>query len=312
MNENNNCPICDSSNSEFFVSSKVQMQNNDSIFSFHKCLNCDSIYLYDPPKEQDLSHFYDENYLPYSSDNIWGKYTNLVKKWQLMLDKRRTNFLLDLNKKFDKETRILDFGCGHPSCLYELEKKTGWKCFGYDFSNNGWIKYKNNFDKINLYSGDFNEIEFKNKFNIITMWHSLEHHFNPKQLLKRLHDISLEESLLIIEVPNFNSLSRKIQKENWAGFHTPRHSVIYSPKSIELLLENSGWKVERILNYGTLDAYIFWWLGEIEKKNISKNEIKSLEKYFSHFLLFKVLYFPIFLFEKYFSFGLMTIICSKK
>ena len=44
----------------------------------------------------------------------------------------------------------------------------------------------------------------------------------------------------------------------------------------------------------------------------SGKQIKSLEKYFSHFLLFKFLYFPIFLFEKYFSFGLMTIICSKK
>ena len=144
------------------------------------------------------------------------------------------------------------------------------------------------------------------------MWHTLEHEFYPNKILNILHDISSKDAILIIEVPNYNSLTRKIQKEYWAGYHTPRHSVIYTPKTLEYILKNNGWKITNSKSFGTIDSFTIWWLGYFEKrrKTQSLNNI-FLQDFFWNFVILKLLLLFIFIWEKFFSFGVMTVVCEK-
>ena len=78
------------------------------------------------------------------------------------------------------------------------------------------------------------------------------------------------------------SESRLKYGENWAGWHTPRHSFLFSPDTIKAILNRSGWKVKEILTYGTLDPYVLYWMSEMEVKGIDWN--KNMENEFYNFV----------------------------
>ncbi len=196
--------------------------------------------------------------------------------------------------------------------MSKLQKISNTNCVGFDINSYGWDTNKELYQKIKLFSGTKEEINFERKFHTITLWHSLEHEFEPRELLTFLNKITTHDATLVIEVPNYNSLTRLIQNKYWAGYHTPRHSVVYTPETLKRLLEDFGWKVEKFYKYGTMDAFTLWWLGQLEKTASKKKITKvNLEKYFFNYLLFKIILLPFFLFEKLFSFGIMTVVFKK-
>jgi hypothetical protein len=113
---------------------------------------------------------------------------------------------------------------------------------------------------------------------------------------------------LIVEVPNFDSYTRRKFGKYWAGYHTPRHTGLYSPKNIEVLLKNSGWQVESLLTYGSLAPYTLHWMSEMEKKQIDWG--KSMEPRFIRFVVGMILHAPIYFMHKVFSMGFMTVIAK--
>ena len=146
--------------------------------------------------------------------------------------------------------------------------------------------------------------------DVITMWHYLEHDYNPYENLKALKKICKPSTKLVIEVPNFNSLSRKKYAKNWAGWHTPRHLSLFSPNNIDLLLKKSGWEVTQVFTYGTMNPYLLYWMSEMEKKRINWN--KSMEDKFISFVIGMIKFFPLRFKEKKSSLGIMTIIANPK
>jgi hypothetical protein len=140
------------------------------------------------------------------------------------------------------------------------------------------------------------------------MWHYLEHDYTPLENLSYLKSISKPSTKLIIEIPNFDSSSRLKYGENWAGWHTPRHISLFSPNNIELLLQKSGWKVTKLMAYGTMDHYVLYWMSKMEQKGIKWD--KNMQDEFWKFVLGMVLFVPKKLKEKKSSLGIMTVIAT--
>ena len=109
----------------------------------------------------------------------------------------------------------------------------------------------------------------------------------------------------VLEVPNLNSSSRKKYGKNWAGWHSPRHLSLFSPKNIELLLKKSGWKVSKTLTYGTMDPYLLYWMSEMEKKGIRWD--KNMEDEFMQFIIGMIKFLPKKWKEKTSSLAFMTV-----
>lgn len=309
----NACLICGHNESKYVIKTPVQMQKSEKLFSFHKCLNCGIVFLFNPPSNEEIGQYYSSNYLPYFDNNSWGKYSIFVKIGQNNIDKKRVSLVLKEIKKNEEEFKVLDFGCGNPTFLKKLKEVTKVSCTGFDINPLGWENKKKDYENINLISGDVSQLNTNTKFNLVTLWHALEHSFYPNELIKLIYKMTTDDATVVIEVPNYNSCTRWAQKKYWAGYHTPRHSVIYTDKTLKQLVENFGWNVEKIYKYGTMDSFTLWWLGHFEKitQKLNKSEIK-LENYFWNFLVLKFLLFPIFLFEKFFSFGIMTVVLKKR
>ena len=207
------CPLCKHTHSQQILASSVQMQKNDKIFYFHKCLNCFFIFLSNPPNKNEMNEYYGASYLPYLGSNAFGKYHKFVNWGQRTIDKKRAKIVINNCKKIDENFYVLDFGCGKPSFLKTLQIKTNTNCIGYDLYFHGWKNESFEYENINLISGEIKKLSFIKKFNLITLWHTLEHEFQPNNLIHFFNKITTNDATLIVEVPNYNSITRKIQNK---------------------------------------------------------------------------------------------------
>ena len=303
------CPICKKTESAFYLSTKALMhETNNELYTFNICNNCEAVFLTNPVNQERLDHYYTENYLPYRGASAWGKYSSFVANSQKKLDLNRVNFVKKYLKKNNPNVDVLDVGCGNPSFLEILEQKAKAKCTGIDFSDSGW-KGKN-FPNLELKKIAIENYVSDKQFDIITLWHYLEHDYNPSQTIEALYNCLKIGGKLIIEVPDYNSISAKIQKSNWQGWHSPRHISLPTKKSFDLLFQKDKWEIKKHLRYGTLDAFTLWWLGSMQKKG--NDWSGSMSNHFWPLVLLKVVTFPIFAFEKLIPMGIQIVVVEKK
>lgn len=263
-----NCPICKKTESNYYISTNALMhESNNEVFIFNVCNNCEAVFLTNPVTPERLDHYYTDNYLPYRGPAAWGKYSSFVANSQKKTDSNRVNFVKKYLKKNNaNNVNVLDVGCGNPSFLELLQQNSKVNCTGIDFSDSGW-KGKN-YPNIDLKKVAIEDYITDKQFDVITLWHYLEHDYNPSQTIEILYHRLKQGGKLIIEVPDYISISAKIQKSYWQGWHSPRHISLLTKKSFALLFQKDKWEITKHLRYGTLDAFTLWWLGRMQKKGV--------------------------------------------
>ena len=285
------------------------MHSSKELFNFDQCANCQLVFLNPRVNLDNLKNYYTSHYLPYRGSEAWGKYSKLVEGSQKKLDLKRVKRVKEMCSVSPKSL-ILDVGCGNPSFLKACQQELNCKTLGIDFSDEGWKEQSTLFKGLDLQVAEIKDLSLNLKPDIITMWHYLEHDYTPLENLTYLKSIAKPSTTLIIEIPNFDSISRKKYNENWAGWHTPRHTSLFSPDNIKLLLDKSGWNVSQLLTYGTLNPYLLFWMSEIEQKGIQWN--KNMENEFWDFVIGMLKFMPTKWNEKKLSLGIMTIIATPK
>ena len=299
------CPACGDCSFESFIKTKAQMHTSKELFNFDQCSSCHLVFLNPRVSLNNLKNYYTSYYLPYRGAKAWGKFHKLVESSQKKLDLKRVKRIIDSHKLSEKSL-ILDIGCGNPTFLKACQKKIKCQTMGIDFSDEGWRYKADDFKTINLQVKEIKDLPTTLEPDVITMWHYLEHDYTPFENLSSLKSLSKSSTTLIIEIPNFDSYSRKKYGKDWAGWHTPRHISLFSPKNIELLLKKSGWKVSKVFSYGTMNPYLLYWMSEMEKKRISWD--KNMEDEFIQFMIGMIMFLPKKLKEKKSSLGIMTVI----
>jgi 2-polyprenyl-3-methyl-5-hydroxy-6-metoxy-1,4-benzoquinol methylase len=307
MHQLHNCPICNATSIATFIKTTAQMHSSKEFFSFDQCAECQLVFLNPRVNFDELQHYYTSYYLPYRGAKAWGKFEKLVEVSQQKLDIQRVKRVKD-NHNIAAESLILDVGCGKPSFLKTCQQKLNCKTMGIDFSDEGWKDQPAQFEGLDLQVAEIKDLSSNLQPDVITMWHYLEHDYSPLENLTYLKRIAKPSTTLIIEIPNFDSTSRKKYGENWAGWHTPRHLSLFSPTNIELLLNKSGWNVSNVLTYGTMDPYLLYWMSEMEQKGIQWD--KNMEDEFWRFMAGMVKFMPKKWMEKKSSLGIMTVIAK--
>ena len=84
------------------------------------------------------------------------------------------------------------------------------------------------------------KIPLNYRYQVITLWHSLEHIPNLNETLKKINTVLNNDGILVIAVPNLNSFDSKYYGNNWAAFDVPRHLWHFTEKGLELLLSESN------------------------------------------------------------------------
>ena len=134
---------------------------------------------------------------------------------------------------------LLDIGCvtGWTTSLFE---KKGFRAVGLEPSavraQFGKEKYG-----IEIYQCPIETFAPKEKFDLVIMRHLLEHVENPLSVLERVRTFLNDNGVLLIIIPNINSIGRYVFQENWQWI-LPWHLHFYAPRTLTALLEKTGYK----------------------------------------------------------------------
>ncbi|MBT8260517.1 MAG: class I SAM-dependent methyltransferase, partial [Bacteroidia bacterium] len=122
---------------------------------------------------------------------------------------------------------------------------------------------------------DSNQLhKFKEKsFDIITLWHVLEHLQNLEMHIYRLEKLLKRNGRIIVAVPNYKSYDAAYYKSFWAAYDVPRHLWHFTKDAIKRLFFRYDMEVEKILPM-KFDAFYVSLLSE-KYKNGKSNYFKS-------------------------------------
>lgn len=298
------CPGCGTSEAIPVVRSRVQMVAGDERFAFVRCVGCGLVFLNPRVPEADIGRYY-VDYLPHRGPYAWGRWAKLVRSAERRTDRARVRTVESLGA-LTPDQSILDVGCGRPSFLRQIRDRTGVRAVGTDFDASGWSGDAGQWRGLSLHAGLLESLPLAGPFDRITLWQVLEHLYRPVETLEYLRSRARPGALLVIEVPDFSGLTRRLQGSCWAGYHTPRHTAAYTPATLRGTVERAGWRIVRQYQWGTLDPYVLWWLGEQERRN--RGFEGSLEARFLPFMLGKLAALPATLLEHWIPLGFQTAI----
>jgi len=284
-----NCLACDGEDLREYITTSDMMHRGDESFTFAKCNDCHLVMLTPRVPLDQLSEYYQSFYLPYRGAAAWGKYAYLVERDQRKIDRQRVRTALRYTS-LSAANSVLDVGCGKPTFIQALHGATGAQCLGSDFSDHGWAGDADQYSNINLHTGLPSEIVTDGPVDLITMWHYLEHDYQPTETLQQMLAHSHNGTRLIIEVPDHDGSTRQKYGSKWAGYHTPRHTGLYTIDSMTKLLSRSGWKVVDSYRSGTLDPYTLAWMSKMEQSGIDWSA--SMEPRFWSYVAGMMMYSP--------------------
>lgn len=141
-----------------------------------------------------------------------------------------------------KKGALLDIGAGTGDFLV-VAKRQGWKITGIEPSE----KAKNIAAGKGVTFIDSIALVKDNSFDVITMWHVLEHVPDVEQHIMELRRILKPDGVIVVAVPNFNSFDAKYYGPFWAAYDVPRHLWHFSKTAVEKLFAMQGMKLTEIL-----------------------------------------------------------------
>ncbi len=290
--EHTACPLCGADDAAPLLQSAAQMHEEPERFSFVRCRRCTLVYLSPRVQLTGLERYYGSGYLPHRGPAAWGRWARFAEEGQRRTDRARVRWARR-TVALGPGTAVLDVGCGRPTFLETLARQTGTRAVGVDVSDAGWAADPARWAAVGLelHRGPVAEVPLTRQFDLVCMWHALEHDYDPLGTLRRLRWLTRPGGAILVEVPDFDSLTRRVQGGAWAGLHTPRHTAVYTRRTLGTMLERAGWTVERQKRHGTLDPYVLWWLGRQEQRG--RGLQGSLEGAFRGFMLGKLLTLPL-------------------
>jgi len=212
-------------------------------WNVYKCSSCGLGFLDPRPSEEDMAELYNKEYCE-EHFTAGGKLNSAEFKKRLSLETHRVQFF----KKIKKEGKVLDVGCGYGYFLAAC-RTYGYDVHGLDIS--GWAS-QHATEKLGLSItfGLINTAELpRQSFDIITMWHFLEHTPNPRKAILKAKDWLKNDGVLIIDVPNYEGTDARKNWKEWIGWDLPYHLYHFTPQTLKELLKICGFYVVKTKNY---------------------------------------------------------------
>lgn len=242
------CPVCKSTAIEQVFTTDDYHHGTTTNVAVAQCRDCTSGFTNPRPTEEGILKFYPDDYEQHNKINADEKDQSLISGMfrEAFLPLKDLLTPTSRVKLADRQGqgRVLDVGCGRGRFLADMAKH-GWDTHGIDLEQKA-VNIANDRRGVVATCAPIQKFETKGNFDLVTMWHSLEHMHNPRQVLGQVKELIADDGRLIVEVPNFDSFLASYLSEYWYDLDVPRHLVHFTPRSIQHLGKETGFNIESI------------------------------------------------------------------
>jgi SAM-dependent methyltransferase len=218
------CNLC--GGSVFIFEMSVKDYVSLESFKLLCCKNCGLVFVNPPPIEAIARYYPPEIYKRGAAINSLGTWLRRI---------RSDRYLGDV-----KPGKVLEIGCGNGRDLLYLKKK-GWHVIGTELSESSSAAAKS--AGLEVHNASLEELKFPNgHFDVIMMWHVIEHLPAPWQTLQEAHRILKPNGILLLACPNYRSIDVFFAKER-AFLEVPRHLYHFTESTLQQLLSDSGFEI---------------------------------------------------------------------
>jgi SAM-dependent methyltransferase len=228
------CPLCRKASVTFHARARdIEYLTLDQWFDFYRCTDCQILFV-EPMLTDHLELIYPPNY--YSFVDAPKTVAASIKEW---IDRR--TFQRALKSVPGDSLSALDVGGGTGwllniirqadsrltnTCVIDIdpEAETAARKAGHDY-----------------FLGRIEDFPEHKKFDVILMLNLIEHVADPRAVLHKARQLLTPQGRLFIKTPNFEAMDARVfRNHSWAGYHTPRHFVLFTRDSFTRLCADCG------------------------------------------------------------------------
>ena len=192
------------------------------VYSLKQCKECAFISTHPLPGPKVLKQYYDQDY--------WQNPGGLLDTFYKL---RMRGIIKAIKKRVPRNGRVLDWGAGDGSLIRLLEAE-GFEGYGID-------RYSTQSTNKKLINASIQDAPFQDEFfDAITCFHVLEHIDEPVLSINRAMQLLKPGGILVLEVPNIESVSFKLFKKKWYPLDIPVHINHFSQTVLQRILNKVG------------------------------------------------------------------------
>lgn len=233
---NTTCPWCGSENAHSHLQLKDYFLTQES-FEIVECDDCHLLYTTPRPAADEIGKYYQsENYYSHQ-ENKKGFIPRLYEAIKKVNIKHKFEVATN-DLKLENGGKMLEIGCGVGDFLHYAEQQ-GWECYGAEPSDDA-VKILRTKTKIKVVKPEQIEDFPDASFDLICMWHVLEHVADLKWQIALLKRLLKPNGRIVIALPNYQSYDAQYYKDKWAAYDVPRHLNHFSEEFMRKELNNCG------------------------------------------------------------------------
>ena len=233
-----------------------------SLEDFHvvACSSC-QLQRTSPRPELIGAYYESDDYLSHTSDaeGLFAKLYGAIRLWAAG---KKVNFLEKQMAISGRRARLMDVGCGIGVFLAKAKSKE-LEVYGVELSDLARKQAENRLNQpifTNLSDVVLTQT-MASPLDGVSLFHVLEHLPDPAETLKKLHDLTSKEAVVVLGLPNPESWDAKHYGSMWAAWDVPIHFWHFTKENIKELASRNGWVLDSI-HPMPLDAYYVSLLSE--------------------------------------------------
>ncbi len=249
MAESGSCLVCGSIDSAVLFSAKDHLVSGKN-FVLKKCTSCGFTFTADPPEEEDIAKFYlSEDYISHSDkkQSLTDSVYHLARNYML---RKKYNLV---RKMSGRETgTLVDIGSG-TGYFAGYMNKNGWNVTGVELSEQARQYSISRFGLTAVSPPEAASIK-DGSADCVTLWHVLEHLYDPVFWLNEIIRILKDDGKCIIALPNIKSTDAEWFGNEWAALDVPRHLWHFSSETLPVFINGHGFTCQKVIPM-PLDIY---------------------------------------------------------
>jgi SAM-dependent methyltransferase len=219
-------------------------------YHLYTCPSCGLVFIHPLPDGEELDSLYSEAY--YGKGR--KKFASLLESTIATITLLKWKRLRPLMRPGDA---FLDIGCGRGT-LVNLARAAGMEGYGLErhFPGAPFSPH--------IFYHDLNECRFPdNHFQVVVLWHVLEHLPAPVETLQEIYRILKPGGRLSLAVPNYGGSQAQASQRHWFHLDLPRHFWQFDSSSLDRMVAGVGFTIDRRStlsleydSYGTLQSWM--------------------------------------------------------